>query len=286
MAQSTPTPSLPLTRRGHTPGGGLHGEKPTILAVTRRSGFEDGFMRAVLGVAERTRGEILALSVDTMLHAHDEDPEGPDAPRPLFIREATAGAAVFARQATGRGLAFRHEISCGRVDKAVADLCRRDTAVDFILLDADIAPGRIRAVSTVPVFSLTPALQGTTGGASPDATAFTVWNGPENVDPQGDSHMSERTRRPVGKTIAFGLASLGLYSLVYAFSSQIADICGRGGLYAIVPVATVFLFSYVHGSFTGNFWSALGIEASKKQRVTVQPSQPRQDRRPRATLQA
>jgi hypothetical protein len=71
-----------------------------------------------------------------------------------------------------------------------------------------------------------------------------------------------------------------------AFSSQIADICGRGGLYAVVPVATVFLFSYVHGSFAGNFWSALGIEASKKQRVTVQPSQPRQDRRPRATLQA
>ncbi len=281
---TSPTPPQPP--RSPAPGGGLHGEKPTILAVSRRPGFDQGFMRAVLGVAERTRGEILVLSVDTMPRAHDEDPDGPAAPRPLFSREAVSGAAAFARLAAERGLAFRHELACGRVDQAVLGLCRRDLAVDFILLDADIAPARIRAVSTVPVFSLTSPNPGNTEGAPPDAAAFSIWNGPENVDPQGDSHMSERTRRPVGKTIAFGLAAAGLYALVFAFSEQIAEICGRGGLYAVVPVATVFLFSYVHGTFTGNFWSMLGIEASRKQRTTVKPSQPRQDRRPRATLQA
>ena len=35
------------------------------------------------------------------------------------------------------------------------------------------------------------------------------------------------------------------------------------GMYALLPIATAFLFSFVHGSFTSNFWTAFGIEAAK-----------------------
>jgi hypothetical protein len=53
-------------------------------------------------------------------------------------------------------------------------------------------------------------------------------------------------------------------------------------------VATVFLFSYIHGNFTSYFWSALGIEASKRTGVqptakAVKPTK-RKDTRPRARL--
>ena len=45
--------------------------------------------------------------------------------------------------------------------------------------------------------------------------------------------------------------------------SMRTELLAKGGFYAVVPVVTVFLFSYIHGSFAGSFWSALGIEASK-----------------------
>ena len=65
----------------------------------------------------------------------------------------------------------------------------------------------------------------------------------------------------------------------------------KGGVYALLPVATVFAVSYLHGNFTSSFWSALGIEASKKttqkksaadRKVTA----PRADARPRAQVNA
>ena len=54
------------------------------------------------------------------------------------------------------------------------------------------------------------------------------------------------------------------------------------GMYAALPVLTAFLFSFVHGAFTGSFWSALGIEASKKSsRVELPATKPAKRVRPR-----
>jgi hypothetical protein len=41
---------------------------------------------------------------------------------------------------------------------------------------------------------------------------------------------------------------------------------GRGGMYAVLPIVTAFLFSFFHGAFTGHFWTVLGVEAAKKKR--------------------
>jgi len=51
-----------------------------------------------------------------------------------------------------------------------------------------------------------------------------------------------------------------------------------------MPIATVFLVSYVHGGFASNLWTALGITA-KSPAKTVQATQ---TKRPevRATLNA
>jgi hypothetical protein len=60
-------------------------------------------------------------------------------------------------------------------------------------------------------------------------------------------------------------------------------------MYALLPVSAAFLVSFIHGSFTGNFWTALGIEASKKvTRVELPATQPakRVRPRPRLTLRA
>lgn len=70
-------------------------------------------------------------------------------------------------------------------------------------------------------------------------------------------------RRPHGRTLAFGVVVLALYSALYAEEGLVNEVFTRGGLHAFLPIATAFLFSFFHGSFTSSFWSSLGVEASK-----------------------
>jgi hypothetical protein len=56
-------------------------------------------------------------------------------------------------------------------------------------------------------------------------------------------------------------------------------------VFTVLPIATVFLFSWVHGTFAGTLWEVLGVSAVTKapaQTATRAPA--RQDSRPRATV--
>ncbi|MEW5747047.1 MAG: hypothetical protein AB1805_16585 [Nitrospirota bacterium] len=74
-------------------------------------------------------------------------------------------------------------------------------------------------------------------------------------------------RKPYGALLFMGIVSAALYAVLLAEQDAINHYFGRGGLYAFLPVCTAFVFSFVHGSFTGNFWTVLGIEAAKKREV-------------------
>ncbi len=78
---------------------------------------------------------------------------------------------------------------------------------------------------------------------------------------------AERKKRPYGKTIVLGTASIGMYILLLTRQDLVSETFVKGGAFAFLPIATAFLFSLIHGSFTGNFWSSLGVEASKKKEV-------------------
>jgi len=76
--------------------------------------------------------------------------------------------------------------------------------------------------------------------------------------------MATTTRKKaLVRAITMGALSLGLYALLFVKQDLVNATFGKGGVYALLPIATAFLFSFVHGSFTGNFWTALGIEAAK-----------------------
>jgi hypothetical protein len=75
---------------------------------------------------------------------------------------------------------------------------------------------------------------------------------------------TEQKPRPYVKTVLFGAVSAALYVLLLTRQELINDTFVKGGLYALLPIAMAFLFSFVHGSFTGCFWSSCGVEASKK----------------------
>ena len=99
--------------------------------------------------------------------------------------------------------------------------------------------------------------------------------------------MAKETTRGgklIGKTIAYGLATAALYAGVFLNSDSIMNYFTRGGWYAALPVATVFLVSYVHGTFSHNVWEVMGIRAPQK---TVQPKatqRPVRRQRPRPRL--
>ncbi|OGP58599.1 MAG: hypothetical protein A2V65_09295 [Deltaproteobacteria bacterium RBG_13_49_15] len=72
-------------------------------------------------------------------------------------------------------------------------------------------------------------------------------------------------KKPKGKMLLFGVFSVGLYLALFLNSETVMRFFTKGGMYAVLPIGTVFLFSYVHGAFAGNFWSVLGIDAKKTQ---------------------
>jgi F0F1-type ATP synthase assembly protein I len=78
---------------------------------------------------------------------------------------------------------------------------------------------------------------------------------------------SKTKKKPVGKMILFGIISVIIYILLLSNQDFINNNFTRGGLYALLPIATALLFSFIHGNFTSNFWTVLGVEAKKKKEV-------------------
>jgi len=70
-------------------------------------------------------------------------------------------------------------------------------------------------------------------------------------------------KKALVSAIAMGAVSIGMYTLLFVKQDLVNANFGKGGLYALLPIVTAFAFSFVHGSFTGNFWTALGVEAAK-----------------------
>jgi hypothetical protein len=87
------------------------------------------------------------------------------------------------------------------------------------------------------------------------------------------------------QTLVYGAIAAALYAAVFSHSTAITELFARGGAYAALPIATVFVFSFAHGAFASNLWSLLGINAINKtatKRQTV--SAPRPTQKPRARL--
>lgn len=74
----------------------------------------------------------------------------------------------------------------------------------------------------------------------------------------------QKRRKALRNAIGFGVLTAALYAAVFFNQGTVMTYFTKGGMYAALPVLTAFIFSFAHGAFTGNFWSAVGIEASKK----------------------
>ncbi len=79
-------------------------------------------------------------------------------------------------------------------------------------------------------------------------------------------NSSNPKKKPVNKMVFMGLISIALYAALLLHQEIINSYVSKGSVYAFLPIAVAFLFSFVHGSFTGNFWTVLGVEAAKKKK--------------------
>ncbi len=73
-------------------------------------------------------------------------------------------------------------------------------------------------------------------------------------------------KKPYASMIIMGCISAILYATLLIQQDVITKYFTLGGFFAFLPIATALLFSYVHGNFTGSFWTVLGVEASKKKK--------------------
>lgn len=79
--------------------------------------------------------------------------------------------------------------------------------------------------------------------------------------------QGKQKKKPVAQMLVMGIISIALYTALLMYQEIINTYFGRGGVYALLPIVTAFIFSFIHGTFTGNFWTVLGIETKKKKEV-------------------
>ena len=100
-----------------------------------------------------------------------------------------------------------------------------------------------------------------------------------------EEHAKASRSKLFGKTIGLGLGVAALYAAVFTNSATVMKYFTKGGIYAALPIVTVFAVSFVHGAFASNLWSLLGIEATKKTQPRVAPKRPAPRKRPRPQIQ-
>ncbi len=100
--------------------------------------------------------------------------------------------------------------------------------------------------------------------------------------------VQERRKKAKKDALLFGAVSCALYAGAFVYADAMVTMFAKGGMYTMLPIVTVFLFSYVHGNFAGSVWTALGIEASAKagRKTDKADAAKRTDSRNRATVTA
>jgi len=79
------------------------------------------------------------------------------------------------------------------------------------------------------------------------------------------AHSSTK-KKPVVAMIVMGIVSIALYTALLQKQDLVNETFAKGGMYALLPIITAFVFSYFHGGFTGHFWTVLGVEAARKKK--------------------
>jgi hypothetical protein len=240
-------------------------ENRKILVVSREARFSEAVVNYAVNLAERLGYDLMALNVgagrsgkgimQVPYHHYLEE---------KFKKQARTAAAQIEGRLRAQGLRFEHLVRFGEVGAAVEALNQEKRRIEFVLNASELSEAEMMGGVSLPVFTI--------------------------KGNQGDMIMAQestRDKKLIGKTIAYGLGTAALYAAVFLNSDTVMSYFTRGGWFAALPVMTVFLVSYVHGSFSHNVWEVMGIRAPQKAtqpQSKVQRPVRRQRPRPRLSL--
>jgi len=239
--------------------------KRKILVVSKDYAFSNGVVDYAANLSQRLGYDIIAMSVNPALGTSGKffSPYNQHL-RGKFTQRAQAAWVPVASELASQGIKSEHVVKFEGLSGAIKDLNHEIKRIDFVITDSGIKDQEITGEIPLPVFSIS-GYQG------------------EKVMAQ-DHHETGHRGKLIRSTIGLGLASAALYAAVFTNTGTIMTYFTKGGIYAALPIVTVFAFSFVYGPFTSNLWSLLGIEATKKVQPRVAPTRPAQRKRPRPQL--
>jgi hypothetical protein len=239
--------------------------KRKILVVGKDYAFSNGVVDYAANLSQRLGYDIIAMSVNPALGQSGKffSPYNQHL-RGKFTQRAEEAWVTVASELAGQGIRSEHVVKFEGLAGAIKDLNHEVKRIDFVITDAGIKDEEITGEIPLPVFSIS-GYQG------------------EKIMAQ-EHHESANRGKLIGRTIGLGLGSLALYAAVFTNSGTIMKYFTKGGIFAALPILTVFAFSFVHGAFASNLWSLLGIEATKKVQPRVAAKRPATRKRPRPQL--
>ena len=239
--------------------------KRKILVVSKDYAFSNGVVDYAANLSQRLGYDIIAMSVNPGLGTSGKffSPYNQHL-RGKFTQRAQEAWVPVASELASQGIKSEHVVKFEGLSGAIKDLNHEIKRIDFVITDSGIKDQEITGEIPLPVFSIS-GYQG------------------EKVMAQ-DHHETAHRGKLIRSTIGLGLASAALYAAVFTNTGTIMTYFTKGGIYAALPIVTVFAFSFVYGPFTSNLWSLLGIEATKKVQPRVAPTRPAQRKRPRPQL--
>jgi hypothetical protein len=226
-----------------------------ILVVGNRGLFSEDVINYCVHLAERLAYDLVALGVDVQCEGHP------------FEKRSAASAGKLCARADRYGIHCSRLVRSGDIELAVEDTIHEIKRVEIVVTESEANSESTLNIS-VPVVNV---LSGSNS--------------------KGGGSMAARSRSlkavVIGKTVGYGALSAAFCAAAFINSDAITQIFSRGGWYAALPIATVLAFSFVHGAFANNLWTALGIEALKRDQVRqtehkVIEKRKQQRKRPRA----
>jgi hypothetical protein len=243
-----------------------HEVKRKILVVAKNHAFTNGVVDYAASLSQRLGYDIIAMNVNPALAQSGKffSPYNQHLRGKFSERARTAWSAVEAELAS-QGIFGEHVVKFENLSEAIKDLNHEVKRIDFVITDAGIKDEEITGEIPLPVFSIS-GYQG------------------EQIMANEQHEQASRSKL-IGKTIGLGLGVAALYAAVFTNSGTVMKYFTKGGIYAALPIVTVFAVSFVHGAFASNLWSLLGIEATKKAQPRVAAKRPAQRKRPRPQIQ-
>ena len=239
--------------------------KRKILVVGKDYAFSNGVVDYAANLSQRLGYDIIAMSVNPALGQSGKffSPYNQHL-RGRFSQRAHEAWTPVASELASQGIRSEHVVKFEGLAGAIKDLNHEVKRIDFVITDQGIRDEEITGEIPLPVFSIS-GYQG------------------EKVMAQEHQETGNRSKL-IRRTIGLGLGSVALYAAVFTNTGFIMQYFTKGGIFAALPIVTVFAFSFVYGPFTSNLWSLLGIEATKKVQPRVASKRPAPRKRPRPQL--